>query len=118
MSTIVASGTAPNLKSHTTVAGRSPDPTLRRFVTFLTPSGSVHTIIADADHVAKTAEDLLAWFEHTRVGVELSSSRTASPLFKTADEVIKYANEAMGFVAAATGTQTSTDPTQGSGGVF
>lgn len=104
MSTIVKAGTARNLVSVNTPTGRGPDPTERKFVTFLTDGGAVHTIIADVDHAAKTAKDLLEWFSHTRAGVELSSSRTTSPFYRTAEQIIGDANSVMGYIDPADNT--------------
>lgn len=98
MSVIVAQGTKSGVTSVPSPAGRVPNPDPERFLTFLTEGGSVHTIIVDADHAAADAQQLLDWFEHTRAGVELSASRPTSPLFKTADEVVRFADEAVGIV--------------------
>lgn len=118
MATIVKAGTARNLVSVNTPTGRGPDPTEKKFVTFLTDSGTVHTIIADVDHAAKTADDLLKWFEHTRVGVELSASRATSPFFRTAAEVIEYADKAMGFIDPQDNTDELAPTDTTGGGVF
>lgn len=118
MSIIVKAGQARNLTSHSTPEGRVLDSTLKRFLTFITPHGAVHTIIVDADHAAKTADELLGWFEHTKAGVELSSNRATSPYFKTAEQIIHDADVALGFVTGNPPAASPTDPTQGSGGVF
>lgn len=116
MSVIVAEGKARGVTSVPGHAGRVPNPNEERFVTFLTEAGSVHTIIVDVDHAASDASELLDWFEHTRAGVELSASRPTSPLYKTADEVIKAADEAVGIVkrvADALGGSTPANTTTG-----
>lgn len=115
MSVVINSGEARNLTRVATPSGWVPDPTLKRFVTFLTDHGSVHTVIVDADHAAQDAETLLKWFEHTRAGVELSSNRTTSPYFKTAEQVIADADKALGFVSGDSQSQSTTTGGQGSG---
>lgn len=116
MSIIINHGEARNLTRVASPAGWIPDPTLKKFVTFLTDRGAVHTVIVDAEHAAQDAESLLKWFEHTRAGVELSSNRTTSPYFKTAEQVINDANAAMGFVAPDNG-QSNPQPAAQSQGV-
>lgn len=117
MPTIVDSGTKGNLVTANTPAGRAPDPTPRRFLTFLTDAGSVHTIVVDVDHAAQDAETLLQWFLHTRVGVELSASNPTSPFHKTVDEVVKYADEAVGLVKSTADALGGSQPTSEVGGV-
>lgn len=106
MATIVAEGKAANLTTTVGVSGRVPDPTVRRFITYLTEAGSVHTIIVDAEHATQDAETLLKWFNATRVGAELASNHVGSPLARTAEDVIRFADEAVGIVSKVLGDIT------------
>lgn len=115
MSIIINHGEARNITRVATPSGWVPDPTVKKFVTFLTDHGAVHTVIVDAEHAAQDAESLLKWFEHTRAGVELSSNRTTSPYFKTAEQVISDADAALGFVAPDNGQSNPPATTQGQG---
>ena len=89
MARIITSGTGRNLQ---TVAGKQElDPSERKFVTYVTETGAVHTVIVDVEHAAEDAVKLIEWFDHTRTAVEHGG-------FSHPDEVIKYADEASGIV--------------------
>lgn len=118
MPTIIAHGEARNLANTKSGQGLAPDPTLRKFVTFLTDTGSVHTIIVDADHAAQDAQQLLDWFTHTKIGVEASHSSPLSKFFKTADTIIADANKALGFIGGHSDTTENQAPAPNDQGVF
>lgn len=118
MALIVKSGEARNLTSKATPDGRVLDPDLKKYVTFLTAGGAVHTVIVDLDHAAKDGTQLLEWFEHTKVGAELASRNPLKAGFKTADEVLHDADVALGFASEAAGGTTPTADQSQEGGVF
>lgn len=112
MAGIVESGTAPNLHNTVVSGNLIPDATPQKFVTFVNELGGVHTIIVDAEHAAKDADELLQWFEHTRALVTTSASLPTDPNHRTPEQVIATANERSGFSTGDEQAQT-TDSGQG-----
>lgn len=97
MAGIVESGSAHNLINTVVSGNLVPDATERKFVTFVNELGGVHTIIVDAQHAAKTGEELLKWFEHTRALVTTSASLPTDPNHRTPAQVLATADERMGY---------------------
>ena len=103
MSTVLSEGTARNIVGRKQDDAIVPIPDERRYVTFLNELGAVHTIIVDAEHAAKDAEELLRWFNHTRASVTLRSrSPETSSRHLDAAEVIRLADEALSFASRET----------------
>jgi hypothetical protein len=67
-----------------------------RFVTFITENGGVHTIIVDAEHAAKDADELLKWFDKTRTLVETAPA-SDKPGHIVPAEILELADAALGF---------------------
>ena len=92
-----------------------PDSTERQFVTFVNDVGGVHTIIADAETVFEDAEQLLAFFEHTRAIAHTSASEGKPGHVAPADVVAK-AQEAAGVKTSAQSDQPAQPDQQQTGG--
>lgn len=110
MAGIVESGTGRNLTNEVVGDTLRPDPTERKFVTFVNELGGVHTIIVAAEHAAQDGEALYQWFEHTRALITTSHSVDTNPAHRTPDQVIATANERMGF--GGKDADAPADPTQ------
>lgn len=98
MSRIISSGRTRNLVSHAPVKDvvGPPDPTERKFATFVTDTGAVHTIIVDVDHVANDVRTLLNWFDETRTLVEQSPA-DEQPGHKPHRDIVKQALARIGL---------------------
>jgi hypothetical protein len=105
MSGIVNSGVARNLVNDVVGGTLVPNADERKFVTFLNQLGGVHTIIVDAEHAAKDADELLQWFEHTQAIAGTSASVPTDPNHVPPDDVIGRANARMGY-----GEPTDSEP--------
>lgn len=72
MARVIDYGNARNLTTQPTQTGVAgpPDPTERKFITFATETGAVHTAIVDVEHVVKDAESFLRFIGHARTLVE------------------------------------------------
>lgn len=101
MATVIDSGTDRNLTSTTDGQHLQVNPAEQRFVTFTNELGAVHTIVVDAEHIAKDAESLLRWFQHTSATVTHKSGTQEQPSHITPGEVLRLADEFLQNVGGA-----------------
>lgn len=118
MSVIVSEGQARNLTTQDTRDGLQPDPTERRYVTFINDLGAVHTLIVDTEHAAQDAGSLLKWFDHTRAAIGLSHGDPTSDHYRTPDQIREFADKALGINQPTDQAQADGDQTQGQGGGY
>lgn len=85
MDRIITEGTARNMVR--LPDSNAPDPTERKFVTYVNSVGAVHTVIVDIEHAAQDGEQLLKWFRQTITEVEHGGHANATQVLDAASDV-------------------------------
>lgn len=116
MSVVIDSGTARNAANTTNGTQLAADPTEKRFVTYVNDLGAVHTIIVDVEHIAKDAESLVKWFDHTRATVTHKSGTQEQSNHITPSEVLKLADEFLHSIGGAKQPDDQQQQQQNTGG--